>query len=291
MVGAVPSDDKGAALDPASTLAAELVTERRLATLHVETDAVLALLMGGHARLGACSDLRLLPRVVLQDIAKAAYWPRFAPTFLAPDGPHRLGDDRREIGWSIERHYQGFVAVTVAEPILPRHGVVALEIAYTAIDDGAVFRVGAAALRMEELLHEDLDEAQSAPQTYAVLDGRHVPELDDAWRVMRRIAVRVEVDMVRGEARFAVDGVPVRRAASLGLDWRAGVRVSAEDHSDGAPLDGDTEWRATVRSVVPQLRYPAARPLDSTCAKPECFCRRRPPGLHGYPPPPGHHGL
>ena len=59
----------------------------------------------------------------------------------------------------------------------------------------------------------------------------------------------------------------------LAGDWRSGVRVSAEDHSDGAPLEGDpsNEWRAHVLPRPPRRRK-LGKPL--LCAKSGCFCAR-----------------
>ena len=82
--------------------------EEQLRRCHVEPAAVLALLMGAHGRLGARSNLRLLPRAVLRAIGEWALWPRFRPTFAEPAGPHRMAEDRREIGWSVDRHRLGF---------------------------------------------------------------------------------------------------------------------------------------------------------------------------------------
>ena len=278
MVGPLSSESVGADSDSEDSEGSEM---------YVDENQIIAFLCATHPRLGALSDLRLLPPPVLRHIAQIAYWPRFDARFQDPDGPHRMGEDRREIGWSVDVHRRGFVAVTVRDPILPRHGVVAVELAYTAIDDGAVVRVGGASLCFEEDVAVDDDDDDAAagfevPVTYARLDGFHVPALDNIWHMQKRIVVDIDVDMTRGTVEFAVDGVPVGRAASLGADWRQGVRISAEDHSDGAPLHGDTEWRATIRSKVPKRRRrlgsgaAAQAPPYAICAAPDCFCRRIP---------------
>ena len=239
---------------------------------HVEAAQVVALMMGRHARLGYASNLRLLPSGVMRHIGELAYWPRFDATFSEPvGGCCRMGALRNEIGWSVERDKVGFVAVQVRDPILPKHGVVALELTYTAIDEGAVFSVGDVELRMEEVIPLYEDTERHAWKKYATLGGAHVPALDGVWNIERRISVRVEVDAVRGTVSFAVDDIDLGPTPLKG-DWKAGVRVSAEDHSDGAPLEGDTEWCATLKLARPKRE---ARSPPVLCASPTCFCRRR----------------
>ena len=102
-----------------------------------------------------------------------------------------MGADRKEIGWSIETHQQGFVAVEVARPITPRHAVARVRLEYTCVDDEACFRAGGAELRLLEV--HDVDHGYVVPRTYATINGRHVPALDDCWAVLRPIAVDLEV--------------------------------------------------------------------------------------------------
>ena len=85
----------------------ELALQRTLVT----RDAVIAFMMGGHPRLGARSPLRRIPVVLLRHAASLVWHQKFDATFDDPNGPHRMGADRKEIGWSIETHQQGFVPV------------------------------------------------------------------------------------------------------------------------------------------------------------------------------------
>ena len=94
--------------------------------------------------------------------------------------------------------------VEIADRIRARHGVARLELAYTGIDDGAVFRCGGVELRLRAVDDEDLDDNYLVPRTYALLNDQHVPLLDGCWSVKRRIAVEIEVDTVRGHVAFAV---------------------------------------------------------------------------------------
>ena len=215
----------------------ELALQRTLVT----RDAVIAFMMGGHPRLGARSPLRRIPVVLLRHAASLVWHQKFDATFAVPNGPHRMGVDRKEIGWSIEGHQLGFVSVLVERPITPRHAVARVRLEYTCVDDCACFKAGGAELRLWAV--DDDDEAHY---------------------------------VVRGSVAFAVDdvsvgGVPI----TVPQD---GVRLSAEDRSDGAPLEGDTEWRANVSSRAP-LRLAPKPPLF--CESPTCFCRRRP----ATPPP------
>ena len=249
----------------------ELALQRTLVTI----DAVIAFMMGGHPRLGARSPLRRIPVVLLRHAASLVWHQKFDATFADPNGPHRMGVDRKEIGWSIEGHQLGFVWVLVERPITPRHAVARVRLEYTCVDDCACFKAGGAELRLWAV--DDDDEAHYVvPRTYATINRRHVPALDGCWAVRRPIAVDVEVDAIRGQVAFAVDdvsvgGVPI----TVPQD---GVRLSAEDRSDGAPLEGDTEWRANVSSRAPRRLAPKP-PLF--CESPTCFCRRRP----ATPPP------
>jgi hypothetical protein len=188
-----------------------------------------------------------------------------------------MGVDRKEIGWSISGHQLGFVAVSVARPITPRHAVARVRLEYTCVDDSACFRAGGAELRLWWAYDEDDEAHYVVPRTYATINRQHVPALDGCWAIRRPIAVDVEVDAVRGSVAFAVGGV---EAGSVPIKVpQAGVRLSAEDRSDGAPLEGDTEWRANVSSRAPRR---LARKPPLFCDAPTCFCRRRP----ATPPPP-----
>ena len=54
--------------------------------------------------------------------------------------------------------------------------------------------------------------------------------------------------------------------------WREnGVAIDAEDHSDGSPLEGEDEWRATVAVQAPRR---AGGPAATLCSDAGCFCRR-----------------
>ena len=165
----------------------ELALQRTLVT----RDAVIAFMMGGHPRLGARSPLRRIPVVLLRHAASLVWHQKFDATFDDPNGPCRMGADRKEIGWSIETHQQGFVAVEVARPITPRHAVARVRLEYTCVDDEACFRAGGAELRLLEV--HDVDHGYVVPRTYATINGRHVPALDDCWAVLRPIAVDLEV--------------------------------------------------------------------------------------------------
>ena len=107
------------------------------------------------------------------------------------------------------------------------------------------------------------------PRTYATLNGRHVPALDDCWAVLRPIAVDLEVDALRGSVAFAVDDVEVG-SVPIAVDPNHGVRVSAEDRSEGLPLEGESEWRANVSTRAPR-RLERKGPLFCGCGT--CFCR------------------
>ena len=107
------------------------------------------------------------------------------------------------------------------------------------------------------------------PRTYATINGRHVPALDDCWTVLRPIAVDLEVDALRGSVAFAVDDVEVG-SVPIAVDANHGVRVSAEDRSEGLPLEGETEWRANVSTRAPR-RWGRKGPLF--CVLGGCFCR------------------
>lgn len=262
--------------------------EARLFKCHCEVPQVLALLMGSQARLGARSDLRLIPRALLRLIGEYALWPRLVPTFRDPEGPHRMSGDRRTIGWEVARDTWGFSAVAVAERVTKRHGVAAVELTYTGIDDGALFRAGDASLRIVVNVADEAPVADvgRAPlggvATFALVNGVHVPALDDCWSLGAPIAVTFEVDANRGAAAFGVGGaggpvvdrLEVALVNGVGAD---GVPLSAEDHSDGVPLDGESEWRASVRTVVP-LRE--SSPV-AFCADADCFCRHQGPRFWG----------
>ena len=97
----------------------------------------------------------------------------------------------------------------------------------------------------------DVDHGYVVPRTYATIDGRHVPALDDCWAVLRPIAVDLEVDALRGSVSFAVDEVEVG-SVPIAVDPNHGVRVSAEDRSEGLPLEGESEWRANVSTRAPR---------------------------------------
>ena len=115
----------------------------------------------------------------------------------------------------------------------------------------------------------DVDHGYVVPRTYATIDGRHVPALDDCWAVLRPIAVDLEVDALRGSVSFAVDDVEVG-SVPIAVDESNGVRVSAEDRSEGLPLEGESEWRANVSTRAPR-RLGRKGPLF--CATGGCFCR------------------
>ena len=241
----------------------ELALQRTLVT----RDAVIAFMMGGHPRLGARSPLRRIPVVLLRHAASLVWHQKFDATFAVPNGPHRMGVDRKEIGWSIEGHQLGFVSVLVERPITPRHAVARVRLEYTCVDDEACFRAGAAELRLLEV--HDVDHGYVVPRTYATINGRHVPALDDCWAVLRPIAVDLEVDALRGSVAFAVDDVEVGSVA-IAVDTKTGVRVSAEDRSEGLPLEGETEWRANVSTRAPRR---SGRKGPLFCASGGCFCR------------------
>ena len=84
---------------------------------------------------------------------------------------------------------------------VPRHAVARVRLEYTCVDDEARFRAGGAELRLLEV--HDVDHGYVVPCTYATLNGRHVPALDDCWAVLRPIAVDLEVDAIRGYVAFA----------------------------------------------------------------------------------------
>ena len=241
--------------------------EHALQRTLVTRDAVIAFMMGGHPRLGARSPLRRIPVVLLRHAASLVWHQKFDATFDDPNGPHRMGADRKEIGWSIETHQQGFVAVEVARPITPRHAVARVRLEYTCVDDEACFRAGGAELRLLEV--HDVDHGYVVPRTYATINGRHVPALDDCWAVLRPIAVDLEVDAIRGSVAFAVDDVEVG-SVPIAVDANHGVRVSAEDRSEGLPLEGETEWRANVSTRVPRR---SGRKGPLFCGSGTCFCR------------------
>ena len=241
----------------------ELALQRTLVT----RDAVIAFMMGGHPRLGARSPLRRIPVVLLRHAASLVWHQKFDATFDDPNGPHRMGADRKEIGWSIETHQQGFVAVEVARPITLRHAVARVRLEYTCVDDEACFRAGGAELRLLEV--HDVDHGYVVPRTYATINGRHVPALDDCWAVLRPIAVDLEVDALRGSVAFAVDDVEVG-SVPIAVDANHGVRVSAEDRSEGLPLEGETEWRANVSTRAPRR---SGRKGPLFCGSATCFCR------------------
>ena len=68
---------------------------------------------------------------------------------------------------------------------------------------------------------------------------------------------------------FAVDDVEVG-SVPIAVDANTGVRVSAEDRSEGLPLEGESEWRANVSTRAPR-RLERKGPLFWGCAT--CFCR------------------
>ena len=160
--------------------------------------------------------------MLLRHAASLVWHQKFDATFDDPNGPCRMGADRKEIGWSIEAHQQGFVAVEVARPITPRHAVARVRLEYTCVDDEACFRAGGAELRLLEV--HDVDHGYVVPRTYATINGRHVPALDDCWAVLRPIAVDLEVDALRGSVAFAVDDVEVG-SVPIAVDPNHGVRV------------------------------------------------------------------
>ena len=174
----------------------ELALQRTLVT----RDAVVAFMMGGHPAPRRRSPLRRLPVVLLRHAASLVWHQKFDATFDDPNGPCRMGADRKEIGWSIETHQQGFVAVEVARPITPRHAVARVRLEYTCVDDEACFRAGGATLRLLEV--HDVDHGSRRAADLRDDQRRHVPALDDCWAVLRPIAVDLEVDALRGSVFF-----------------------------------------------------------------------------------------
>ena len=77
------------------------------------------------------------------------------------------------------------------------------------------------------------------------------------------------MDALRGSVSFAVDDVEVG-SVPIAVDANHGVRVSAEDRSEGLPLEGETEWRANVSTRAPRR---SGRKGPLFCASGGCFCR------------------
>ena len=117
--------------------------------------------------------------MLLRHAASLVWHQKFDATFDDPNGPHRMGADRKRIGWS-SRHISRVSLPSrwrdrsrCATP-LPGYG------SSTASTTKRVSRAGGAELRLLEV--HDVDHSYVVPRTYATIDGDMYPLWTTAGR-------------------------------------------------------------------------------------------------------------